>query len=61
METAKGILGEWNAPALRPVAHWVTEAGRDGRTRLVMQWRIPNLEEALARTAPSYLGAARSG
>jgi hypothetical protein len=33
---------EWTAGPLRPVAHWVTLPGDDGRRRLQMIWEVPN-------------------
>jgi hypothetical protein len=33
---------EWDAAALRPVAHWVLMPADPGRSRLEMVWEIPD-------------------
>jgi hypothetical protein len=47
METTLAPSSEWTAAPLRPVARWVHELDDDGRTRLVMRWQVPDLDEAL--------------
>ena len=39
---------EHNAPALRPVARWVVQTEADGRARLAMTWRVPQIENIAA-------------
>ncbi len=36
------------APALRPIARWVVRTDPDGRSRLVMAWRVPQVENIAA-------------
>ena len=47
METSVRAGVEWSASELRPVARWVTEIDDRGRRRLVMVWRVPDVEADL--------------
>jgi hypothetical protein len=35
---------EWEAPPLRPVAHWVPTLDERGRRRLTMVWSVPDFD-----------------
>lgn len=48
METEAMLCGEWNAPALRPVASWVSVTDDAGRRRLEMTWAVPEIDAAAA-------------
>ena len=39
------------AAPLRPVARWVSTVDERGRRRLVMQWHVPDLDDALRALA----------
>jgi len=49
METRTRLDGEWTAPALRPVARWVTVTDERGRNRLEMVWQVPDVRPALVQ------------
>lgn len=40
---------EWDAPALRPVAHWVKLPDGQGGLKLSMIWEVPNPLPSSAR------------
>lgn len=40
--TSDKIDSEWNAAALRPVAHWVQMPTTGGRSVLSMVWEVPD-------------------
>ena len=37
-----GSGSEWDAAALRPVAHWVLMPTAGGRSQLAMVWEVPD-------------------
>ena len=53
METNDQTFGEWDAPALRPIARWVLTVDERGRSRLVMRWQVPDVRPALLDSAPA--------
>lgn len=45
--TALVVSPATTAAPLRPVARWVSTVDDRGRRRLVMQWHVPDLDDAL--------------